>query len=92
MDKNTKLENHLEEEFKKAVKNITTSNKTFDNETLLKLYGYYKQSTVGDCDKVCPSFFQLKEKAKWEAWNNHKGMKKKNAMKQYIKLVEELLK
>lgn len=81
----------LEIEFNKAAKDIKDSGKSFDNDTLLKLYGYFKQSTVGDCDTACPSFFQLKEKAKWEAWNNHKGMKKTHAMKKYIKLVEELL-
>ena len=81
----------LEIEFNKAAKDIKDSGKSFDNDTLLKLYGYFKQSTVGDCDTTCPSFFQVKEKAKWEAWNNHKGMKKSHAMKKYIKLVEELL-
>jgi diazepam-binding inhibitor (GABA receptor modulating acyl-CoA-binding protein) len=87
MGKNEELEN----EFNKAAKDIKDSGKSFDNDTLLKLYGYFKQSTMGDCDTSCPSFFQLKEKAKWEAWNNYKGMKKSHAMKKYIKLVEELL-
>lgn len=87
MGKNEELEN----EFEKAAQYIKSSGKTFDNDTLLKLYGYFKQSTVGDCNVDCPSFFQIKEKAKWESWNNHKGMKKSHAMKKYIKLVEELL-
>ena len=87
MGKNEELEN----DFEKAAQYIKSSGKTFDNDTLLKLYGYFKQSTVGDCNVDCPSFFQIKEKAKWESWNNHKGMKKSHAMKKYIKLVEELL-
>jgi diazepam-binding inhibitor (GABA receptor modulating acyl-CoA-binding protein) len=81
----------LKSQFEEAANKIKQSGKSFDNDTLLKLYGYFKQSTVGDCDTDCPSFFQLKEKAKWEAWNNHKGMKKSHAMKKYIKLVEELI-
>lgn len=87
MSKNNELEN----QFEKAAQDIKASGKSFDNDTLLKLYGYFKQSTTGDCNTECPSFYQLKEKAKWEAWNNHKGMKKSHAMKKYIKLVEELL-
>jgi len=35
--------------------------------------------------------FSFKEKAKWTAWNNCKSLKKQQAMKQYIKLVNELL-
>ena len=77
-------------QFEEAAKQIKQSGKSFDNETLLKLYGYFKQSTVGDCNTESPSFFQLKEKAKWEEWNNHKGMKNTHAMKKYIKLVNEL--
>lgn len=87
MGKNDELEN----QFEKSANDIKSSGKSFDNDTLLKLYGYFKQSTIGDCDTESPSFFQLKEKAKWDAWNNHKGMKKSHAMKKYIKLVEELL-
>ena len=83
--------NELEKSFEKKAEEIKNSGKTFTNDILLKLYGYYKQSTHGDCDIECPSFFQLKEKSKWEAWNQHKGMKKTHSMKKYIKLAEELL-
>jgi diazepam-binding inhibitor (GABA receptor modulating acyl-CoA-binding protein) len=87
MDKDAELKN----QFEKAATQIKQSGKSFGNEILLKLYGYFKQSTVGDCDTECPSFYQFKEKAKWEAWHNHKGMKNSHAMKKYIKLVEDLL-
>jgi acyl-CoA-binding protein len=81
----------LTQEFEDSIKQIKNCGKTFDNDILLKLYGYYKQSCVGDCDIECPSFWQVKEKAKWDAWNQHKGMKKDHAMKRYIKLVSKLL-
>lgn len=81
----------LNKEFEKYVKLIKSSKKSFDNDTLLKLYGYYKQVIIGDCDILEPSFWQLKEKAKWDAWNQHKGMKKTHAIKLYIKLVNKLL-
>jgi len=83
--------NELEKEFLNSVECINNCDKNFDNETLLKLYGYYKQACFGDCDIPEPSFWKQKEKAKWEAWNLHKGVKKTHAMKKYIKLVNELL-
>jgi diazepam-binding inhibitor (GABA receptor modulating acyl-CoA-binding protein) len=84
-------DDELKSQFEEVAKELKKSGKSFDNDTLLKLYGYFKQSTAGDCNTECPSFFQLKEKAKWEAWIQHKGMKISHAMKKYIKLVEELL-
>lgn len=84
-------EDELKVQFEKSAEQIKNSNKSLDNDTLLKLYGYFKQSNMGDCNIECPSFFKLTEKAKWEAWNSHKGMKNSHAMKKYIKLVEELL-
>lgn len=82
---------NLEQEFLSAAEKIKQSGKNLDNEMLLKLYGYYKQGTIGDCNIECPSFWQVKEKAKWEAWDQHRGMKKTHGMKKYIKLVEKIL-
>lgn len=90
MSKQEPVEN-LEQEFLIAAENIKKCKKNFDNDTKLSLYGYYKQGTIGDCNIDCPTFWQVKEKAKWDAWEQHKGIKKKHAMKKYIKLVNKLL-
>lgn len=82
---------NLEQEFLSAADRIKKSGKNLDNDMLLKLYGYYKQGTVGDCNIECPGFWQVKEKAKWDAWDQFKGIKKTHAMKKYIKLVEKIL-
>lgn len=82
---------NLEQEFLNSAEKIKQSGKNLDNELLLKLYGYYKQGTIGDCNIECPSFWQVKEKAKWEAWDQHRGMKKTHGMKKYIKLVGKIL-
>ena len=82
---------NLEKEFISAAENIKNSGKNLDNDTLLKLYGYYKQGTIGDCNTECPSFWNVKDKSKWEAWEQHKGMKKTHSMKKYIKIVSKLL-
>ena len=85
------LEQNLEQEFITAAENIKKSGKNLENDMLLKLYGYYKQATIGDCNTECPAFWNVKEKAKWEAWEQHKGMKKTHGMKKYIKLVDNIL-
>lgn len=81
----------LEKLFLNAAEKIKNSGKNLDNDTMLKLYGYYKQGTFGDCNVECPGFWQVKEKAKWDAWNQYKGIKKTHGMKKYIKLVEKIL-
>lgn len=60
------------------------SDKNHSNQTKLALYGLYKQATVGDCDKSKPGMFDMVGKAKWDSWNNLKGMNKESAMKNYI--------
>lgn len=81
----------LEIEFEKCASDIKKSNLNLDNDTLLGLYGYYKQAEVGDCNTECPGFLDFKGKAKWEAWNKHKGTSNEDAMKKYIKKVKKLL-
>ena len=82
---------NLAQEFEDLAEKIFSTDKTFNDDTKLKLYGYYKQATKGDCDIECPAFWQVKEKAKWEAWNQHKGMTAEHAMKRYIKFAAKLL-
>ncbi len=81
----------LEEEFNKAAEKIKSSNLQLDNEMLLILYGYYKQGIEGDCNIEKPGFFDLKGGAKYDAWNEHKGLSKEKAMRHYIKKVNKLL-
>jgi diazepam-binding inhibitor (GABA receptor modulating acyl-CoA-binding protein) len=81
----------LAKNFEKASDDIKKSDLKLDNDTLLSLYGYYKQATVGDCNVEQPGFFDLKAKAKHEAWTQNKGMSKEHAMKRYIKKVNTLL-
>jgi acyl-CoA-binding protein len=57
---------------------------------LLALYGLYKQATAGDASGDAPSMFDLKGRAKHEAWSSRKGMTKDAAMLAYVVLVDEL--
>ncbi len=61
-----------------------------DNETLLELYSYFKQATEGDVSGTRPGSFDFVARAKYDAWEARKGMKRDVAMRGYVKLVEHL--
>jgi len=61
-----------------------------DNETLLKLYAYFKQATVGDVAGKRPGMFDMVGRAKYDAWAGIKGTSTDSAMQTYIDLVERL--
>ncbi|CAH8569891.1 unnamed protein product [Schistosoma intercalatum] len=63
------------------VKKLKT--KPNDND-LLELYGLYKQATVGDNNTCAPGIFDLKGKAKWNAWNGKKGICSEEAKTLYV--------
>ena len=48
----------------------------FSNDEKLKIYSLFKQATEGDVKSDRPGFFDLKGKAKWDAWNARKGQSK----------------
>jgi diazepam-binding inhibitor (GABA receptor modulating acyl-CoA-binding protein) len=82
----------IKEKFKKAANEIKANSELkLDNDTLLSLYGYYKQGLEGDCNTEAPGFLDFKGKAKWEAWNKLKGLSNEDAMKKYYKKVKKIL-
>ena len=44
----------------------------------------FKQAKEGECTVAKPSFYQLTEKSKWNAWKELTGMGRAEAMTQYI--------
>ena len=79
------------EEFEKAAEEIKTLTQRPTNEELLDLYGLYKQATVGDCNTERPGMFDMKGKAKWDKWNELKGMSQEEARRKYVELANGLL-
>ena len=61
-----------------------------DNETLLRIYALYKQSTAGDATGARPGFTDFVGRAKHDAWAKLKGTGRDQAMRDYIALVESL--
>lgn len=80
----------LKAKFEKAVADSKNLAERPDNATLLKIYALYKQATVGDVDGKRPGFTDMVGRAKWDAWNELKGLAKEDAMQQYVDLIEEL--
>ena len=66
--------------------------KGLSNEKQLELYGLFKQGSVGDNDQANPGMMCMpKTKAKWQAWEDRKGMSKEDAQAAYIELAEGIL-
>lgn len=80
----------LKAKFEKAVADSKKLAERPDNATLLKIYALYKQATVGDVEGKRPGFTDMVGRAKWDAWNELKGLAKEDAMQQYVDLIEEL--
>jgi acyl-CoA-binding protein len=80
----------LKSRFEAAAKIAQSLPKRPSNETLLQLYAYYKQATVGDVSGKRPGFTDVVGRAKYDAWAGHKGMSSAEAMQAYIDLVETL--
>ena len=78
-------------QFESAAQAVQNLPRKPDNETLLKLYALYKQSTLGDASGKRPGFTDPVGRAKYDAWEKLKGKSKEQAMQQYIDLVNTLL-
>lgn len=79
-------------EFEKAKDLVNTFQDDPGNDAKLKMYGLFKQATVGNCNAPKPGMTDFVGKAKWNAWNSLGEMSKDQAEKEYINLVNNLSK
>ena len=80
----------LKSQFEQAAANAQKLPERPDNDTMLKLYSYYKQGTEGDVKGEKPGFFDFIGGAKYDAWSKLKGTSQDDAKKKYIDLVKKL--
>lgn len=80
----------MKEDFEKAVARSKEFTKRPSNEELLQLYALFKQATEGDVTGERPGGFDFKGIAKFDAWEELKGISQDRAMEEYIKLVDRL--
>ncbi|XP_029936556.1 acyl-CoA-binding protein [Myripristis murdjan] len=80
----------LKSQFDTAANEVKQLKAKPEDAEMLKIYGLFKQATVGDVNTARPGMLDFTGKAKWDAWDKEKGKSQDDAMKEYIKLVEEL--
>lgn len=83
-------DDQLDDIFSKAATHVQSIASKLDNKILLSLYSYYKQATEGPCNVAKPSWFDVKAKSKWEAWNNLGKMCQQDAKELYIQSVKKI--
>ncbi len=60
-------------------------------DVLLKLYGLYKQATLGDVQGKRPGMLDFRGQAKYDAWAETRGWTKDQAIDAYVACVDELV-
>ena len=80
----------LNARFEQAAKDVLELASEPDNATKLALYALYKQGTKGDVQDKRPGMMNPVGRAKWDAWNEKKGLSQADAQQGYIDLVESL--
>ena len=80
----------LKATFEKAVKESKELPEKPDNQTLLQIYGLYKQATEGDNAGKRPGFTDMVGRMKFDAWAGLKGKSNDEAMQEYVDLIESL--
>jgi acyl-CoA-binding protein len=72
------------EQVLKELEKINLDDCNLPDSVKLEFYKYYKQATVGDCNKDRPWSVYMKECSKWDAWNSIKGMSKEDSDNNYV--------
>jgi Delta3-Delta2-enoyl-CoA isomerase len=84
--------NLVTKEFEEAKANLGTLKEDPGNDVKLKLYGLFKQATIGPCNTPKPGMMDFVGKAKWTAWQQLGSMTKEAAENEYIQVVKSLIK
>jgi len=80
----------LNDDFAQAGLDVKKLDHRPSNEELLRLYAFYKQATEGNVSGEKPTGFDFKGIAKFEVWEELKGMTLEEAMTGYVQLVRKL--
>lgn len=79
----------LDDDFTAAQQKVNSA-AGLDNTKMLELYGLYKQATAGDVRGSRPGTFDLRGRAKYDAWASRKGLTKDEAKQQYVAAAAKL--
>jgi acyl-CoA-binding protein len=76
--------------FEAAARDVRSLPNEPGTHQLLELYALYKQATVGDVSGPRPGAFDVRARAKHDAWAKAHGLKREEAMARYVALVARL--
>lgn len=79
-----------QEELEAAVKRVNALKTAPNTADMLTLYALFKQASVGDATGSRPGIFDVKGRAKWDAWAAKKGTSREAAGDQYLELAKRL--
>ncbi|VDD91995.1 unnamed protein product [Enterobius vermicularis] len=88
--------NNLGDLFEAAVNVIQKLSKVsgpvkLPDERKLLFYSLYKQANFGSCTTPKPSFWNVVERYKWEAWKSLADMDQKVAKQKYVELLRNVV-
>ena len=78
------------QKFDAAVRDVKSLPNEPATAELLELYALYKQATAGDVSGPRPGAFDVRARAKYDAWTKAKGLSTEDAMARYVALVARL--
>ncbi|MFO1387446.1 MAG: acyl-CoA-binding protein [Chitinivorax sp.] len=81
----------IKAQFEQAQIDVKTLSERPDNQTMLKLYSFFKQASEGDVTGSRPGMMDFVNRAKYDAWAELKGKSQEQAMQDYTSLVNRLL-
>ncbi|AZJ36283.1 acyl-CoA-binding protein [Tenacibaculum singaporense] len=85
------MEDDLDLKFKEAYKIASDLEEKLPPDVMLRLYAYYKQAVKGDRFTFNDNS-DLRNAFKFNAWMQLRGMSERKAKKEYIKLVNSIIK
>ena len=80
----------LRTKFEAATRDVKSLPSEPGTADLLELYALYKQATLGDVSGPRPGAFDVRARAKHDAWAKAKGLSADDAMRRYVALVRRL--
>ncbi|KAL3133889.1 hypothetical protein ABBQ32_008347 [Trebouxia sp. C0010 RCD-2024] len=75
----------------KLVKDREAEGKSFKDESRLALFALERQAVAGSCKEPKPWGWNVVESAKWQAWSQLQDMAPVEAMRLYVRLLEDEL-
>lgn len=70
--------------FNEILEKRENNSDSLSNEAKLEFYKYFKQATIGNVNTERPWSINIKDVAKWDAWNSVKDISNEKAKELYV--------